>query len=490
MAMEQLQGVNEPLLKPKDKKHHKKTIEKEDGQTQPSPQNQDQNSQPTADNKKKSPSSDEAGSTQNHNQENENSTNATQSSMHASMAAAINQLSALEKADGHAEKLFYLLFGLPAEVDSTPRNFGIGTALGTIQKVYLPTLFPQTQQAALPANICCGPSSATIISEFFGSGTSLTIGADTYTFTFEYSCSTNSSQMVFTDTVGGSTTTLNIPIQSAGCFMPNCSDPITKVAVNPSAPGTGISIFVGTDLAEDAHGNFYNLVQLISGDYVYQPDCSGGGGGGLSAPIVLNLNHQEITLTSAENSGVLLNLNGTSIKTGWIGADDGFLTYGYSGQGPIQNEHFILTQNVPEAKTDLQALIILADQQDDILNANNPIWSKLGVWQDSNQNALMDSGEYHTLTQLDITSISLTATGSAQNVNGNIINGFLTFTYADGTIGQAADVSLRYEDVIQPIDNSIPSSTQGTSTDVSTFGSVAFIPVISELSLALNEAFA
>ncbi len=212
----------------------------------------------------------------------------------------------------------------------------------------------------------------------------------------------------------------------------------------------------------DSFGNIYQLDPFGGNQIAYFPCYFDHAG-----PIVLDLNNHGFELTSVINSSTHLNIGGKEVQSGWIGKDNAFLTYDYSGQGQIANKNFILTDNVPGAKTDFQALESLAGQHGGIIDASNPIFSKLGAWQDSNSNGAMDKGEYHTLSQLGIVSINLTETGPVQNVNGNLINGVMSFNYANGTVGKAADVSLSLHDVVQP-NNSIQglSSNAPASTSV------------------------
>ncbi|MBS0287023.1 MAG: hypothetical protein JSR17_06990 [Proteobacteria bacterium] len=233
----------------------------------------------------------------------------------------------------------------------------------------------------------------------------------------------------------------------------------------------------------DSLGNIYQLLppQFDSTPTLAYFPCA-------FSPIVLDLNNSGFELTNSFTSTVTIDVNGKTVQTGWIGKENAFLTYDYSGEGAIQNSNFILTQNVPGAKTDFQALVVLAGLNNGILDASNPIWNKLGVWQDANQNGQMDKGEYHTLLQLGIVSISLQESGSMMVQNGNIINGMLTFKYANGSVGQAADVSLNYHDVIQP-QNTIPQlttnqpNTDSSASQNATASSVPSVPLQVDLSV-------
>jgi len=188
------------------------------------------------------------------------------------------------------------------------------------------------------------------------------------------------------------------------------------------------------------------------------PACSSNGSG--TTPIVLELNSGNLDLVSASDSKVGFDVNGTPEKSGWVGPDNGLLVYNYSGEGPISPHNFILTSLEPGAKTDLDALAMLAGENGGTLNTSNPIWNKLGVWQDLNQNGVLDHGEYHTLAQLGINAINLTETGPTHTVNGNTVFGTLTYTYTNGHVGVAANVSLQLQ---APAPNSTSSHTNTSS---------------------------
>ncbi|MGD9592408.1 MAG: hypothetical protein AB7V32_07805, partial [Candidatus Berkiella sp.] len=188
-----------------------------------------------------------------------------------------------------------------------------------------------------------------------------------------------------------------------------------------------------------------------------------------TAPLVFDLNHNGVEISALKDSNVVLNIDGVDKNVAWVGAGDGILTYNYSGEGPIENKNFILTDNVQGVQTDLQALQVLADQKGGILDFSNPIWDKLGMWQDANQNGKMDSGEYHTLNELKIASINLSGDGDVHYLNGNVIANNVSFTYQDGTQGVAADAILKTQDVVQ--------NNQTVPADISPNLSAASAPV-------------
>jgi Ca2+-binding RTX toxin-like protein len=87
-----------------------------------------------------------------------------------------------------------------------------------------------------------------------------------------------------------------------------------------------------------------------------------------------------------------------------------------------------------------QDLRTLDTNKDGKISAADSAFASLQVWQDTNGNGGVDTGEIQSLTKLGIASISLNANDADQSVNGNRINAFSTFTRTNGTTGQAAEV--------------------------------------------------
>lgn len=359
--------------------------------------------------------------------------------------------------EGHSENLMYVWYGLPPYVDSIPRDFGIGPFPPSVQKIYLPPIEPGIAVEVSSDGPCCVFD---VPIYFYGLEVENGIAANaitgpdghTYSFTFLGYCDDEmNSQLIFTDTFNGSTSTYTITILSdSECEIEaNCDNPIEWIFASGNSSSIGIDLFLDTGYAYDQNGNYYDF--FSDGGLFLRPECCECS----AAPIVLDLNNDGFNLTNSKESDIPLTIDGNTVQSAWVGPTDGFLTYDYSGEGPIENKNFILTENVPGAKTDLQALETLAGQSSGILDNSNAIWSKLGVWQDSNQNGKMDDGEYHTLSELGIKSIDLNESPVNQILNGNTIHSIINFNYADGSVGKGADVALRYEDVIQS-NNNVP----------------------------------
>jgi uncharacterized protein YdgA (DUF945 family) len=154
-------------------------------------------------------------------------------------------------------------------------------------------------------------------------------------------------------------------------------------------------------------------------------------------PIVLDLGGNGVQLVPLASSNAYFDIHGTgfAVHTGWVGPQTGILVSDPSG-GPVTS----IGQLFGSASTDgFSALAALDTDHDGVLNANDPGFSTLEVWTDTNGNGVTDPGELQTLAQLGITSINLAPTVVNETVNGNVIGEVATFTRSDGTTGQVAE---------------------------------------------------
>ncbi len=234
----------------------------------------------------------------------------------------------------------------------------------------------------------------------------------------------------------------------SNCVIDPCSFDLTEVS-----QGSGIIQVVGFSIDVTCDGE----------SYVYQYTGTDANGSwaildaAFNEPVVLDLTGNGIQLTNATESGVQYDMNNDGVKdqVGWIGEGNGLLVFDANKDNTVTDaSEFVLTDQVPGAKTDLEALRIGFDtNHDSVLDQQDAAWNQFGVWQDANKDAIVDNGEYHSLAQLGIVSIGLAATGSEQNMNGNIIHGVSSFAFADGSTGTVADVALRYLDGASSVHN-------------------------------------
>lgn len=201
-----------------------------------------------------------------------------------------------------------------------------------------------------------------------------------------------------------------------------------------------------------------------------KPDLGGsdfGGGGGSSDggdPLILDLNGSGFHFTSVNDSNVFFQQanDGLRHQTAWFNGGNGVLAFDKFGDGIVHDSSQIDFESyLPGATSSLQGLAAFDSNHDGVINSQDALWSKLGVWVDSNNDGLSDAGEFHSLASLGITSISLSSTNQFSVNNGVVTNTVATFTYANGTTGQMADVTLPFSNnVLAPDGNGGTRVTQ------------------------------
>ena len=161
-------------------------------------------------------------------------------------------------------------------------------------------------------------------------------------------------------------------------------------------------------------------------------------------PIALDLNGDGVHFLAA-SAGVAFDYtgNGSLVGTAWIDPNDGLLAIDLNANGKVDNGSEIVFGNA--AQTDLQGLAAQYDSNGDgKLSAADTAFAQFGVWQDANSNGVSDPGEFKSLGDMGITSISLIGDGVAYTAAGGdvVVAGSSTFTKSDGSTGIVADVSF------------------------------------------------
>ncbi len=161
-------------------------------------------------------------------------------------------------------------------------------------------------------------------------------------------------------------------------------------------------------------------------------------------PIVLDLDGDGVEFASRAD-GVTFDYagDGTPESTAWAGRDDGLLAIDLNGDGIVNDGSEIVFGG--NGLTDLQGLAISYDSNHDgVLSASDAAFAQFGVWQDANGNGVTDAGEFKSLTDMGITSISLVSDGvSYSAAEGDVVvHGTGSFTWANGTSGTLADASF------------------------------------------------
>ena len=187
-----------------------------------------------------------------------------------------------------------------------------------------------------------------------------------------------------------------------------------------------------------------------------------GGGGD---PVVLDLNEDGVLLQPAAKSGVDFDLNSDGFveRIAWVQPKDGLLALDRDGDGKITSGRELFSEffDPDRATTGLGALALFDANHDGVIDAKDPVFGQLQVWQDANHDARTDQGDLRTLDALGISSIQLAGRPANEPVDGGRIITRATFIQ-NGTAKEAADMffaaeggSIRSAEAVDPIGETI-----------------------------------
>ena len=164
------------------------------------------------------------------------------------------------------------------------------------------------------------------------------------------------------------------------------------------------------------------------------------------APIALDLNGNGVSYLSQE-AGVTFDYNhdGVAESNAWVASEDGLLALQRS-----DGTHNIVF-STQAGETDLQGLAKVYDTNfDKVLDAQDAGFNNFGVWQDANSDGIVQEGEFKSLSDRGIISLSLTSDGVIDMAaDGDVtIYGQTTYTMTDGSIGIAEDVAFAVSSVV------------------------------------------
>ena len=134
----------------------------------------------------------------------------------------------------------------------------------------------------------------------------------------------------------------------------------------------------------------------------------------------------------------------TRTRSPGLPGDDGLLAYDLDGSGKIENGSELFTPGFAggHSPTGWPRWPALDSNHDGVIDAQDPAFANLMVWQDLNHDGVSDAGELKSLADLGIASINLGAAGSNAFIDGQAILGEGSFTYTDGTTGAFVEVDF------------------------------------------------
>ena len=161
-------------------------------------------------------------------------------------------------------------------------------------------------------------------------------------------------------------------------------------------------------------------------------------------PLVLDLDGDGIELTNVNDTRVAFDINadGTREEAAWVRPDDGLLVLDRNGNGAVDDGSELFgDQN--GARNGFEELAKFDDNGDGVIDTNDAVFDRLGVWRDRDMNGVSGADEIGSLDDYGIESISLTADSRSHAVAGNLVSGYSGYRTSGGR-GSVGEVFLNY----------------------------------------------
>lgn len=166
------------------------------------------------------------------------------------------------------------------------------------------------------------------------------------------------------------------------------------------------------------------------------------------SPLVMDISGDGIALSALGGAGSVywdINSDGQREAAGWVADGTGILCIDNNSNGTIDdNSELFGNQPSTGIANGFQALAAFDSNSDGVINASDTDFANLLVWVDENADGVSQSGELHTLSALNITSIDLSYSNVSYQINGNDIRQESTFVM-DGNTRTIVDAWLQYD---------------------------------------------
>ncbi|MCH9812829.1 MAG: tandem-95 repeat protein [Epsilonproteobacteria bacterium] len=175
----------------------------------------------------------------------------------------------------------------------------------------------------------------------------------------------------------------------------------------------------------------------------------------VALPLVLDLNGNEITSTSLQNSSAYFDYDGDGNRehTAWLEKGDAQLVVDINQDGKINDGSEIFGEytQLPDgtlAQDGYEALAQYDSNGDRVIDSKDDAFGDLLLWQDKNQNGKSESGELTNIQLSSVTAIHLDredgVTFEQMRENGNIIINETNYSSVDGD-GIVRDIGFVYD---------------------------------------------
>lgn len=169
----------------------------------------------------------------------------------------------------------------------------------------------------------------------------------------------------------------------------------------------------------------------------------------LEAPIVIDLDNNGFEFLGLKDSRVFFDIDNDEMRelVSWLKKGDGFLVIDKNKNGQVDDVTEFFGKN-DKAKSDVQEFLQYDLNDDGILDASDPIFAEIKIWQDLNQDGKSSAEELTTLAQNGVITIDAKkAKITNQYINGTLIKQEGIFKKADKVVRNMASVQLEVDQV-------------------------------------------
>ncbi|AHN28798.1 Alkaline phosphatase [Snodgrassella alvi wkB2] len=172
----------------------------------------------------------------------------------------------------------------------------------------------------------------------------------------------------------------------------------------------------------------------------------------IRSPIIIDMNGDGVK-TTAQGKHTYFDHdgNGFAENTGWVDSNDALLVLDCNQNGLIDDGKELFGSNTllssgKKAQNGFEALAEFDENRDGVIDTADSVWSRLQLWQDKNQNGLVDEGELLSLSNTQITAIGLNyLKGDKKDENGHEHRETSQVTWADGHQTDVTDVWFKVD---------------------------------------------
>lgn len=213
-------------------------------------------------------------------------------------------------------------------------------------------------------------------------------------------------------------------------------------------------------------------------------------------PLVVDLNkNDKYTTALGEGTHFDSENDGFKEKTAWIESGDGLLVRDINKNGVIDSGQELfgdgtLLENGTRAKDGFSALAQFDTNRDNKIDAQDGIFSELGIWVDANGDGITQEGELISLEEMQVKEISLSyADQNLTDENGNMIARESVIVMEDGTEYNMGEIHFEIDkmDVVQSNPVEIDEHIKNTMPELKASGPMLTLQQAMTLDEALVE---